>query len=58
MSAARWKFNGQTTLKPYALQELVLGCRASGTACQHGSDILRDVVRHGGGLYHGRGEDG
>ena len=39
LSAARWKFNGQTTLKPYALQELVLGCRASGTAT-----VIRSVA--------------
>jgi AraC family transcriptional regulator len=32
LSAARWKFNGQTTIKPHALNELVLGCRSSGTA--------------------------
>src|SRR5215467_2712679 len=32
LSAARWKLNGQTTLRSCALDELVLGCRASGTA--------------------------
>lgn len=32
LSAARWRFVGQTTLRPGALQELVLGCRVGGSA--------------------------
>lgn len=32
LSAARWNFTGQTTLRPHALQDVVLGCRAGGTA--------------------------
>ncbi len=32
LSAARWHFSGQTTVKPHALEHFVLGCRTGGTA--------------------------